>query len=123
MAGRRLERLNEQLRQEISDIVLNVMNDPRLAGVVSFTGAKISPDLSQANVYFSVLGDASRRKEVGIALRNAAGFLRRELAQRIVLKRMPELSFFYDESLERGGRIMQILQSLEYSTEEGDGDD
>ena len=118
MISRRQERVNEQLRQEISEIVHKDMNDPRLSGVVSFTAVRVSPDLGAANVYFSVFGDQETRDEVLDVLRKASGFVRKELAGRLVLKRTPSLSFRFDDSLDRGSRISELIDAARISAEQ-----
>ena len=92
------------------------MNDPRLSGVVSFTATRVSPDLGTANVYFSVFGDQTRRDEVLGVLRKAAGFIRKALAGRLELKRTPELTFYFDDSLDRGSRIAALIDSTRTTT-------
>lgn len=116
MISRRQERVNEQLRQEISEIVHREMNDPRLSGVVSFTAVRVSPDLGAANVYFSVFGGQESRDEAFNALNKASGFVRRELAGRLVLKRTPSLTFYFDDTLDRGNRIAELIDAARSST-------
>ncbi len=116
MTSRRQERVNEQLRQEISEIVHREMNDPRLSGVVSFTAVRVSPDLGSANVYFSVFGDQESRDDALGALNRASGFVRRELAGRLVMKRTPSLTFYFDDTLDRGNRISELIDAARIST-------
>ncbi len=112
MASRRLEQLNEQFRYEISELIQRKLRDPGLAGVVSITAVDITPDLRHARVYFSVLGDETKREQVLAALQRAAGFLRHELATRLRLRHIPELAFRPDISIERGERIMELLREV-----------
>jgi ribosome-binding factor A len=119
MTSRRQERVNEQLRQEISEIVHREMNDPRLSGVVSFNAVRVSPDLGAANVYFSVFGGHESRGEALDALRRASGFVRRQLAGRLVLKRTPSLTFYFDDTLDRGNRIAELIDAARNSTKQG----
>lgn len=122
MASRRLDRLNEQLRQEISQLISRVLRDPRLAGIVSITTVEVSPDLRHARVYFSVLGGEEERGRVLAALQGAAGFLRHELASRLTLRHVPELTFKPDVSIERGERIMELLREVEHEQRAEPGD-
>jgi len=122
MASRRLDRLNEQLRQEISQLISRVLRDPRLAGVVSITTVEVSPDLRHARVYFSVLGGEEERGRVLAALQGAAGFLRHELASRLTLRHVPELTFKPDISIERGERIMELLREVGHEQRAEPGD-
>lgn len=111
--SRRTERIAQQLRSEIARILLEEATDPRIH-LVTLTGVDVSPDLSQAIVFFSVLeveeGPELHRIEVGLA--SAASFVRRRLAQELPLKRVPALSFRYDPSLARGSRTLSLLRSL-----------
>lgn len=108
----RQARLQAQLMEEISDMILRELRDPRL-GFVTLTGAEISRDLRHARVYVSVLGDEEARKQSLKALQSAAGLMRGEFARRAHLRVAPELEFRYDEGIERGQRIFQLLHSLE----------
>jgi ribosome-binding factor A len=113
MASRRIARLNEQLRSDMAQLIAREMKDPRLAGLVSVTAAELSPDLRHARIFISVLGSDEDRKSSLQAIRNAAGFLRTQLAARMTTKRAPELHFALDASIERGQRIMHLLHELE----------
>lgn len=112
MASRRLERLNEQLRAEISDLVARELRDPGLSGLVTITAVETSPDLHHARVYASTLGGEEERGRIIAALQRAAGFLRRKLAERLSIRHVPELSFRPDVSIERGERIMRLLRGI-----------
>jgi ribosome-binding factor A len=74
---------------------------------------RVSPDLQQARVYYTTIGDDKARRESARALDRAMPFLRRQIGQRLRLKRVPELTFFYDESIEKGDRVERILQELQ----------
>jgi len=107
---RRTERLNDLLRAEISDLILRQVKDPRLLGLISITQVKVTPDLSHARVFVSVLG--SEEEQVGAlkALRSARSFFRRELTHRIKARRTPELTFEWDDSLERGAHLLSLIE-------------
>ncbi|MBI2861306.1 MAG: 30S ribosome-binding factor RbfA [Chloroflexi bacterium] len=111
-AGRRRARLNVLLREEISLMLQREIKDPRLSRLITIIAAEISPDLAQARVYVSVMGTANEKQESLAALQHAKGFFRRELGDRIRLRRSPELNFLLDESLERGDHIIQQLREL-----------
>lgn len=125
-----MERVNELLRAEISDLISRHLKDPRISGTISVTEVQTSPDLRHAKVYISILGNEEQRRESFAALRHAAGFFRRELGERLALRRIPELDVRMDESLERGDRIMRLLKEIqeegsalpERPTEEEGGD-
>lgn len=110
MGSRRLERINELLKEEISDLIANELKDPRLGGLVSVTEVEATPGLEYARVYVSVLGDPEERRQTLEALQHASGFFRRLLGERLKLRQIPELAFEFDESLERGARIMRLLR-------------
>jgi len=111
MKSVRLLRIENEMTREVSDIILTRLRDPRL-GMVTVTGVSVSPDLSVADVYVSVLGDESARKGTLAALGSASAFIRREVGGKIRLRTLPELRFHYDPSAERGERMDKILKDL-----------
>ena len=112
MQGRRIDRIEEQFRIEISEILERKIQDPRI-GLVTVTAVKVSADLRHARVFVTVLGDADQRKKNIEGLRSAAGYIRRALSQRLHhLKRIPELAFDYDESVEKGIRLEELLEQI-----------
>jgi ribosome-binding factor A len=112
MQGRRVDRIEEQLRIEISAILEREIQDPRI-GLATITGVKISSDLRHARVFVTALGGAEEHKRMIQGLRSAASFIRRSLSKRLHhLKRIPELTFDYDESVEQGIRIEQLLGEI-----------
>lgn len=113
MATRRIARLNEQVRSDVAELITREMKDPRLAGLVSVTAAELTPDLRHARIFISVLGSEEERERTFQAIKNAAGFLRTQLAARMTTKRAPELHFALDASIERGQRIMRLLHEIE----------
>jgi ribosome-binding factor A len=110
---RRIERINDLLREEISDLLRRELKDPRIGGLVTITEVDVSPDLRHAKVFVSVLGSAEEKASTLKVLTAAARFLQRELRQRITIRRMPELSFLADESLERGARVLDLLRKAQ----------
>jgi ribosome-binding factor A len=109
MAGRRAQQLADLLQHEIAALIQRGLRDPRI-GFVTVTGVRLSPDLRNARVFVSVLGD--REAEALAALTGAAGWLRRNLARRTRLKQVPQLTFQVDEALRRGERIEALLAGL-----------
>lgn len=105
---RRTDRLNEQLRQEITLLVRDEVRDPRV-GLATITAVQTSPELDHAKVYFTTLGEAEEREEVLAGLRSAAPFLRRELGKRMHIRRVPELHFEIDRVLEEAQKIERLL--------------
>lgn len=121
MAHYRVDRLREQMKAEISDILRREMKDPRL-GFVSVTDVEVSQDLRHAKVYVSILGDETAKKDTIDALQGAAGFVRTEMARRIRLRHTPEIIFRLDESIERGARIFELLEQVKGdAVSEGEG--
>ncbi len=112
MHGRRIDRIEEQLRIELSEVIEREIQDPRI-GLVTVTRVKVSPDLRHARVFVTVLGGEDQRKKTIEGLHSAAGYIRRCVSQRLQhLKRMPELTFGYDESVEKGIRIEELLDQI-----------
>lgn len=113
---RRTERLNDQLREEISDLVHHELKDPRIGGLVTITEVDVAPDLSHGKVFVSVMGTEDERASTLMALDAAAHFLQRELRRRLTIRRMPELVFVRDDSIEHGAQILNLIEK----TREGD---
>ena len=112
MSSSRPTRVADQIRVEISDLLAREVHDPGI-GFLTVTHVKVTPDLQQARVYYTTLGDEKARRETERALQRASAFLRRQLGSRLRLRRVPELQFFFDESIERQDRIERILQDLQ----------
>ena len=127
MSSQRPDRVGEAIRDELSQLLVRAVHDPGI-GFITLTRVKVSPDLQAARVYYTTMGDEQAQRETAKALKRASPFLRRQLGQRIRLRRVPELEFFYDESIAQGDRIEQILQELKAeaasraSDDDGDGD-
>ncbi len=109
MAGGRMRRVDEAVRAVLSEAIATDLKDPRI-GFVTVTGVKTSPDLRHARVYVSVFGDEHARSQTLAGLRSAHGVLQGQLASELSLKHTPELSFEYDESVQRGMRINRLLE-------------
>ncbi len=107
--SRRIERISKLIKQEISSLVERQINDPRLSNLISVTDVSLSPDLQHAKVFVSVLGTEQNKIDTLAGFNNASGFLRKELASRIRLKCIPQLSFHYDDSIERGARLLKLI--------------
>jgi ribosome-binding factor A len=105
-----MRRVDEAMRAVLSDAISKQLKDPRV-GFVTVTGVKTSPDLRHARVYVSVLGDQGVREASMDGLRSAHGYLQRHVADELALKHTPTLAFEYDESVDRGMRISQLIDS------------
>ncbi|MFD2443564.1 30S ribosome-binding factor RbfA [Bacillus sp. CGMCC 1.16607] len=108
----RANRVGEQMKKELSDIIGRKIKDPRI-GFVTVTDVQVSGDLQQAKVYISVLGDEEQRENTLKGLAKAKGFIRTEVGQRIRLRKTPEIIFEWDESIDYGNRINTILHQLQ----------
>ncbi|MGD6832764.1 30S ribosome-binding factor RbfA [Sutcliffiella halmapala] len=107
----RSNRVGEQMKKELSDIIGRKIKDPRV-GFVTVTDVQVTGDLQQAKVYISVLGDDEKRQDTLIGLAKAKGFIRSEIGRRIRLRKTPELFFEFDESMEYGNRINTLIHEL-----------
>jgi ribosome-binding factor A len=107
----RASRVGDQIREELAELLRRQVHDPGI-GFLTITHVKVSPDLQQARVYYTMIGDDEARKSSARALGRATPFLRRQIGQRLRLKRVPELTFFYDDAIEKGDRIERILLEL-----------
>jgi ribosome-binding factor A len=116
--SRRTERLNHLLRQEITDLLQREAKDPRLSVMVSVTRVSVSSDLRYAKVFVSVMGTEEEKKGLLAGLRAASGFLRRELSGRLSIRYTPELSFFYDDTMEQAGKVLELIQQVSASEAE-----
>ncbi|MEA3442111.1 MAG: 30S ribosome-binding factor RbfA [Chloroflexota bacterium] len=109
---RRSERTSELIKREISSLLERKINDPRLNELISVTEVTLSPDLKYAKVFVSILGNETNKKEVLEGFGAATGFLRREVASHLKLKYAPQLSFYYDDSIERGANTLKLMGQI-----------
>lgn len=112
MAKYRLGRINEEIKKEFSNIIRYDINDPRLTAMVSVTKVEVTSDLRYAKAYVSIFGDEESKKESLEALKNSAGFIRREIGHRIKLRYTPEIIIEIDKSIEHGMHINDLLSDL-----------
>ncbi len=108
----RIERVNSLIRQEISQLLQRQVKDPRLANFIAVTEVSTSADLKYAKVFVSRIGSEEEKQETLSALASASGFFRRELARRLKLRYTPVLSFQWDDSLERGNHLSQLIDGI-----------
>ena len=107
----RANRVGEQMKKELGDIIGRKIKDPRI-GFVTVTDVEVTGDLQQAKVYISVLGDEEQRENTLKGLAKAKGFIRTEIGHRIRLRKTPEIIFEWDESIDYGNRIDTLLHQL-----------
>jgi ribosome-binding factor A len=126
--GSRPDRVGEEIRHELATLLAREVHDPGI-GFVTLTRVKVSPDLQLARVYYTAMGDDKAHKDTAQALSRATPFLRRQIGARIRLRRVPELRFEFDKSVENQDRIEKILMELKAqdaaraSHDTGGGDD
>lgn len=111
MQYRRKDRVGDLLKREIAQIVQNQLKDPGL-GFVTITGAKLSADLKQARIFYSVLGDEDSKKRTASALKRASGFIQNEVGRNLKLKYTPEVFFEFDGSVEYGAHIEELIERI-----------
>ena len=105
----RKDRVAEQVRRELAELIRTELKDPRV-GMISITDVEVTADYAHAKVYFSTLAGSEQVAEVLVGLQKASGFLRRELGKRISIHMTPQLHFVFDQSLERGADLSQLIQ-------------
>lgn len=117
MSSFKQDRMAERIREILSELLLREVADPRLQHI-TVTDVKLDPELMFATVYINALGDEGRQDEVMAGLKRAKGFLRREVAQRVRLRAVPDLIFRWDIAYERGERLNRLLESLDIPPED-----
>ncbi len=121
--SRRVDRVNELLRLEISQLLARQVKDPRLSGVITITEVRAAPDLRTALVLVSVMGDDETKKTALAGIQSAAKFMRRELRERVSLRYVPFLSFILDDSLESSDRLTGMLNQIHLDQSGGGAED
>ena len=106
----RMNKIDEELKKEISSIISTELKNPHLTGLISVSKVKTTPDLRYAKVYVTMINEKSKKENLSI-LKKSSGFIRSEIAKKINLRYTPELVFEFDESLEYGTRIDEILKN------------
>ncbi len=113
----RIERVNSLIRREISELLQYEVKDPRFGGFVAVTEVRTSPDLKQAKIFVSRLGSEEEKQETLRALAAASGFFHSELFKRLKLRRVPALSFQWDDSIERGEHLLCLIDQVSSDSE------
>ena len=108
----RIKQVNSLIRQEISQLLQRQVKDPRLGNFITVTEVATSADLKYAKVFVSRIDSEQDKQETLSVLTSASGFIRRELAKRLKLRYIPELSFHWDESIERGDHLLQLIDEV-----------
>lgn len=118
--SRRTERVASTIQQELAQLIMRDMQDPRITGLPSITRVKVSNDLSIADVYLSIMGTDGQQTAALNALKHAAGMLRVKLTKQLTLRIAPFLKFHIDENLKREMAVLQLLQKVRDETEAAD---
>jgi ribosome-binding factor A len=102
-------RIADQIQRELAELIPHEVKDPRVAGMVTLTGVEVTSDYTHAKVFFTMLGNEAQKEAALKGLSSAAGFLRGQIGKRIKIHTTPELHFVFDESVERGDRLSQLI--------------
>ena len=111
MAFKRIDRLRDQIKEVVSEIIQRKLKDPHV-GLITITDVTVTSDLSEAIIYYSVYGDTLTQKSTNKTLEKAKGFIQSELSHQIKIRKVPILQFKVDRSIERGLRIEQLLNQI-----------
>lgn len=117
----RKDRVSEQIRRELAELIHRELKDPRI-GMISITDVEVTPDYAHAKIYFSSLSGSDTLATVKSGLDKASGFLRRELGRRIRIHTTPQLHFVFDQSLERGAELTRLIHEAVAVSESNDAD-
>lgn len=118
MSYDRTARISEEVKKELSIIIKNELKDPRLSEIITVTSVTVTKDLRYAKAYISVMGDDNAKSSSILALKSAAGFIRREIGNRVKLRYTPEFIFELDDSIEHGMTISKILNDINANEKE-----
>jgi ribosome-binding factor A len=113
----RSERVSSKIREQISNLLMRDVKDPRIKNI-TITDVKMNNDLKKARIYYCLAGDESHKHNAKMGLKSAMGFIKREMANRLDLRYMPELQFLFDESFDTGSRIDQLFEKISYATQD-----
>lgn len=116
MPSQRINRINEDVKRELADI-FRTLKDPRIAPLVSIVRVDVSGDLSYAKIYVSAIGSENATENTVKGLKSAAGYIRKELSERLHIRKTPELKFIADSSISHGAEISRILKDIDDGNE------
>ena len=111
MAGYRIGRLSEDMKRELS-VIMRELKDPRVHGMLSIVKLELSNDLSHCKIYISAMEGMETAKEAVTGLRSASGFIKKEISSRIKMRRVPELHFIADDSIEHSAQLNKLIEDL-----------
>ncbi len=116
-SNNRMIRINDEIKKEVSEIIRSELKDPRIGLITSVLKVETTNDLKYCKIYVSILGDDEKKGETIEGLKNASGFIRKQIATRINLRNTPELKFILDNSLEYGFKISKIIDDINGSSD------
>jgi ribosome-binding factor A len=108
----RIERVNQLIRQELSQLLQRGTKDPRLSSYISINSVETTPDLRHAKIFVSCICDEEKKKDIMEALGHSSGFFRSELAKHLTMRRVPELHYTWDSSIERGANLLAYMDKV-----------
>ncbi len=111
-SGNRMIRINDEIKKEVSEIIRSELKDPRIGAITSVIKAETTNDLKYCKIFVSILGDEQQKAETMEGLKNASGFIRKQIAFRINLRNTPEFKFVLDDSLEYSIKISKIIDDI-----------
>jgi ribosome-binding factor A len=117
---RRIQRIQSRLRQDIAELFLKELRDPRVKALISITRVEVSKDLTSARVYWSMLGSLAQRRAAERFIEGATGFIQSRVAQDLELRSAPRLTFHYDESIEKGAAVSKLIDEAMQADSHGD---
>ena len=118
MAKHRAVRINEEMKKEISAIVMNGLKDQRITAMITITAVEVTSDLSYAKVFTSIFGTDEEKEDTLEGLKSSTGFIRHELGKRIQIRKIPQLIVVLDETLDRGMHIDELIKQANAKKDE-----
>lgn len=112
MNNKRINRISEEIRKVVSNLLFNGLKDPRINHMATVTSVEVTRDLSFANIYISVLGDDLEKENTILGLESAKGFIRKEIGSRVDLRHIPEPKFHLDESIENAMHMSELIEKI-----------
>lgn len=112
MNNKRINRISEEVKKVVSELIYNGLKDPRIGKLTTITGVEVTRDLSYANIYVSVLGDEKEKQDALKGFQSAKGFIRKEIGSKIELRYVPEPIFHLDESIEKGMYMSKLIEEV-----------
>jgi len=120
---RRIQRIQSRIRQDIAELFLKELKDPRMKGLISITRVKVSKDLTNARVFYSVMGSATNRRTVDRFIESVTPMVQRHVVEGLKIRVAPKVSFTYDDSIEKQDSMTKLIDQALQSDRKGDSED